>query len=471
MTTYYVGIGGNDGNNGQSWANRKLTLNGAEDIPVAAGDTVYVGPGVYREMLTCDVAGSAGNIITYIGDVTGEHTDGIGGVVRVTGSDNDTTATRAASFSGVQNYRSFRGFTCDLTTGPAIAVGVSGPTVVEDCVFQGAGSSVAFGVAHGAATVAALTCRRCVFVGGTSGAPAIVATRDTYGTAGDLIENCVFLLRAGAQAYEVNRAGGCVIQNCLIVGGGGFNNAAIAANTLVANEDTLTARQNIIVFAAYGMYGAATGDITENYNNFWGCSTDRVNVDTGANSTTYPPMFNLPILQAGVSQVSGLKFPWMFGELSEWSALRRIAGADEPTTDLFGIPRPVTAAKNSWGAIQFQDVELEATTVQAGSYSRVLHDAGQVLVRRIPTTNTEITVTLYMRYEDDYAGDLPRMIIKQPGQADQTDTMTAAADTWEQLTATFTPAASPKYVEVWAESRNTAVADDYDVFFDTLDVA
>ena len=61
MTTYYVGTGGNDSNNGTTWALRKLTLNGAEDIPVAAGDTVYVGAGTYRETLTVDVSGSSGS--------------------------------------------------------------------------------------------------------------------------------------------------------------------------------------------------------------------------------------------------------------------------------------------------------------------------------------------------------------------------------------------------------------------------
>ena len=45
MTIRYVGIGGNDSNDGLSWANRKLTLNGVEDTPVEAGDTVYVGAG------------------------------------------------------------------------------------------------------------------------------------------------------------------------------------------------------------------------------------------------------------------------------------------------------------------------------------------------------------------------------------------------------------------------------------------
>jgi hypothetical protein len=90
MATYYVGIGGNDSNDGTSWSSRKLTLNGAEDIPVAAGDTVYVGPGTYREMLTCDVGGSDGSPITYIGDYDGSHTDGVGGIVRISGSDDDS---------------------------------------------------------------------------------------------------------------------------------------------------------------------------------------------------------------------------------------------------------------------------------------------------------------------------------------------------------------------------------------------
>src|SRR3989304_345197 len=111
MTIYYVGPGGNDANNGLSWANRKLTLNGAEDVPVAAGDTVYVGPGVYREGLVLDVDGSVGNIITYIADVTGQETGGGGGIVRITGRDNDQTATRANAISGVgRDYRTLRGF-------------------------------------------------------------------------------------------------------------------------------------------------------------------------------------------------------------------------------------------------------------------------------------------------------------------------------------------------------------------------
>lgn len=43
MTTYYVGPGGDNAHAGTSWALRKLTLNGAEDIPVAAGAVRQTG--------------------------------------------------------------------------------------------------------------------------------------------------------------------------------------------------------------------------------------------------------------------------------------------------------------------------------------------------------------------------------------------------------------------------------------------
>src|SRR3972149_365873 len=112
MTLRYVGPGGSDANSGLTWALRKLTLNGVEDTPVVAGDTIYVGPGTYRETLTVDVSGTAGNPITYIGDYSGANTDGIGGVVRITGSDNDQSATRAQCITAAttKDYRTFQGF-------------------------------------------------------------------------------------------------------------------------------------------------------------------------------------------------------------------------------------------------------------------------------------------------------------------------------------------------------------------------
>jgi hypothetical protein len=62
------------------------------------------------------------------------------------------------------------------------------------------------------------------------------------------------------------------------------------------------------------------------------------------------------------------------------------------------------------------------------------------------------------------------MVIKQPGQADDTTTDAAAASQWNLLTTTLTPAADPPYVIVELQSLNTAAALAYDVFFDDLKV-
>lgn len=139
MTTYYVGIGGDDGNDGTTWALRKLTLNGAEDIPVAAGDTVYVGPGTYRGELEVDtVAGSSGSPITYIGDYTGANTDGVGGIVRLAGSDDDINDDDANMCIDVDvSYRTFQGFVIDTGEYQQIDI-ASGVTniIIDECYFN-----------------------------------------------------------------------------------------------------------------------------------------------------------------------------------------------------------------------------------------------------------------------------------------------------------------------------------------------
>lgn len=461
MVDRYVGLGGNDGNSGLSWALRKLTLNGVEDTPVVANDTVYVGPGVYRELLTCDVSGNAGNIITYIGDVTGENTDGVGGIVRVTGSDNDQAAARAnvITANGI-DYRTFRGFLSNGTSNNVISIVDGEHWILEDLFVEGENID---GIHVDGNDTLDIIIRRCLIIGQT--AAVFFGSTGSVQNTQSLVENCILLGRT----YDVIcwGLGGVAVRNCLSMLAG----SGVWALNLPGGFTACTVNNTIFVCNGTACRAGALGMLVEDYNTLWGNSTDRTNVNIGANSQTYPPLFLPPILFSGISQISGYKFPWWFGELSEWSQVAQIAGANEPTGDLRGIVRPTTASKNSWGPTQFVDMELESGTVQAGTYSRVLHDAGQVLARRVPVTGVQITITLYMRREANYAGNLPRMIIKQPGVADRTTVMTAAVNTWEQLSDTFTPSAAPGFVEVWAESRNTAAALAYEVFYDTMGVS
>jgi hypothetical protein len=53
------------------------------------------------------------------------------------------------------------------------------------------------------------------------------------------------------------------------------------------------------------------------------------------------------------------------------------------------------------------------------------------------------TVSVYARKDGNYTGTAPQLkALNIPGVADQTDTHTAAANTWEELTVSFTPTAA-----------------------------
>ena len=192
MATYYVGIGGNDSNDGTSWSSRKLTLNGAEDIPVAAGDTVYVGPGTYREMLTCDVGGSDGSPITYIGDYDGSHTDGVGGIVRISGSDDDSSiSTRTPLISASsKNYRTFKSFVISDIPSRAILVDNSTDWTLENLYFTNSTSSAAEIIKTDNATTN-LKIKNCYFTN-INGYPIYLYDNVDQSDTNIVIENCLF---------------------------------------------------------------------------------------------------------------------------------------------------------------------------------------------------------------------------------------------------------------------------------------
>lgn len=288
MATYYVGSGGSDSNSGTSWANRKLTLNGAEDIPVAAGDTVYVAPGTYRETLTVDVSGSSGNPITYIGDYSGANTDGIGGVVRVTGSDNDQTPTRnnAISASG-RNYRTFRGFSFDMGNTNQVLFQVGGTStnwIIEDCVFAHSASSRLLNFEGGGS---AHTVRRCLFA--YSGSVGLYLTHSsTVNDTGTVIENCIFLATRQA-GIRIGRIGGVTIRNCTTINCG----SGIHVETALSSGQTVTVNNCILTANTTALQSVSSGWLVEDYNSLFANSTDRTNVSVGSNSNAYPPLFDV----------------------------------------------------------------------------------------------------------------------------------------------------------------------------------
>ena len=232
MTTYYVRKTGNDSNAGTSAGAAWLTIDKAANT-VAAADTVYVGAGVYRELVTMDTSGSVGNQISYIADVDGSQTGDAGQVIiSAYTTDIDISEQLAACWNmNGKQFITVRGFNMigdygiydNQLAGNRAYDGV----IIEDCVLQGRSYGLYLDLNEGAApTSAGLIIRRC-------NVSILVIRHDTNTSAhvnvGTLIENVqafAFLSSApttgiqiaagtSANTYSV---GGITIANCAVYG-------------------------------------------------------------------------------------------------------------------------------------------------------------------------------------------------------------------------------------------------------------
>lgn len=469
MTIRYVGPGGADGNSGLTWALRKLTLNGVEDTPVVAGDIVYCGPGVYRETLTVDVSGTPGNPITYIADVTGENTDDVGGIIRITGSNNDTTITRNYGIDcTTKTYRTFRGFRFDLC-GLRAFNGISADNcIIEDFIIDAMAED---GIYLATSMQNFIMRRGHIIVNDIYNFGIYMTHISALNNQGVLIENIT--IHGGCSNIATAFVGGITVKNCTLMAG---NYGVQVVGALAAGQTVDVYNSNILGHYR-GVSGTVLGEIIEDYNTFFENNADRENTATGSNSVTYAPLFSPSIFW------DGIKYPWTLFELTEWSQISRrydayddvgimgiYTGVSTLMDDLFGIYRPTGVSLLSWGAIQLREGERETGTKRTGAAAINLNSAGDHQMF-VPVTNISTTIEVYVYREAGYEGLAPQMIIRQPGQDDEVVTDTGASGAWNQLTKTLTPAADPPYVCVILRSHNEALAGNFDVFFDDLDVS
>lgn len=356
MATYYCGIGGNDAADGTTWAKRRLTLNASEDL-LAAGDTLYIGPGTYRELWTIDKSGDAGQPITAIGDYDGSHTDGVGGVVRITGSNDDLSATRATGISATsKNYRTFRGFLLDtFTTGPLIALTSSSTIICDQCLMLAHTTltGVAVTGAHTAVTIS-----NCAFL---YGAGAYFTHTSGVDNTGDVVSNCLFILHKYGNGVNSVRVGGITVKNCTMT----VCDNGVKIQTALTAGQTVTVNNCIFYGCATAALAATTVDeFVEDYNTIFGCGAARSNVNVGAHSITTPPLFDARWffeLVAGGNMLS----PW---DVASYSQLINVAGTSPTTTDMRGTS--VQGTQREWGALEYDStLEIEEGAGGGGAVS------------------------------------------------------------------------------------------------------
>lgn len=363
MATYYVRKTGNDANSGLSAGLAKLTIQAAVNIATTAGDTVYVGAGSYREIVTLAASGSGGSPISIIGDYAGTQT-GDAGIVRITGSDNDQSATRAQCI--VATGKSFivvRGFTFDMATAGLVKFTESGGAdfsdiTVDQCSFQGNGATVACILIQNntaAKKFSNVAITNCLFFGSRDhGVRFDVATENN--TAATTITNCVFVGQGGRGIYCGN-AGGITVRNCTFMstGYGGFDLPGTGTATATVTN-CLFMYCAISTSAAIRAQTAAT--ITEDYNTFWGNASNRSAVSTGANSATRPPLCDMRWFHA---LVGGGSIASAFDMASYSSLVELNSGTGAPSTDMRGASQ--TGSYREWGPLEYNS----ALSISGGS--------------------------------------------------------------------------------------------------------
>lgn len=342
MATYYASATtGNNANAGTSPGAAKATIQAAVNLATAAGDTVKVAPGTYRETVTCGYSGSVGNPITIEGDYTGATFGMRRDVVRITGSNDDITATRSSGITATtKSYLTIRGFALDLHTVASVYMVTCSNIIVEHCYSQQEAVSVYFNGDCSSNTV-----RRIVAENMIRGSAYCIMFAD-FATARDNTANIVELCRISSgsvAAIYILRHGGVTVRNCDMIDCA----RGLYVLTLTAGQTT-TINNCILLSCGTALQANTLGEITEDYNTLWGNLTARTNVSSGANSITRPPLFDTRWF---FEAVNGQRVLTPFDLASYSTLVEYNSGTGAPSTDLRGYT--VRGTYREWGAVEY----------------------------------------------------------------------------------------------------------------------
>ncbi len=473
MAVYYVRKTGNNASAGTSAATAWLTIGKALGATgIASGDTVYVGAGVYREVVT--VAMTSATVETrVVGDVDGVQTGDAGEVQWTAYTTNDKTAPSGLElinlagrdFLTFENFRMVGGSYYRSLAGAICGAGAAGSTNItfRRCVFTGAHNNVggAFDWLPTVDLAANWTFDSCIAL---HGAWFIYLQPPTSSVADyDLniqVTNCLIIGAAtmiemaptGALAFK---PGGLDIVNSTIFG-------TYSLITRVNSSTTIpcTVYSSVSLGQAGSLAASVLGEIVENYNLIWGA---RSNVTAGANSQGGTPIPYAHLFEFGQSALWGMpgRQPFSPGAGSPVLGFGNQAGG--PTTDMLGVPRPAGSgvwsnALRAIGAYERSNTWVRETTIVRTGANALAATGPAVQDFDLPVDAVATTVTVYLRKDSTYAGTAPQLKVvngTEAGVADATATHTAAADTWQAVALTFTPTGKG-IVTVRLQSNDTA---------------
>ena len=402
MATYYVANYGSNANNGTSpstpWLTVQFALGAASGTNpgLTAGDTVWIAPGTYREVVTTTtLTGTAGNTIKIYGDPTFSiaWTSGSMGMVRITNFLSDTvTPTGSQSLAVIGDYVDIQDLCIDGITNGSVTLNNppdyclflrGGNLSVRRCTIQTGhvNRSVGIGVycATGKKTV---TIDRCsvyasfpIFFYSASQ----TATYNLEWTIKDChiqTSTAQFGPTVALGAASANQCTGLNIYNNTILTNGwgiNFENIGQVSGTLVV------LRNNYIVSGQSIGVNNTSGSITiTQSNNVIVAATNYQNVLPTTNTIAAPPF------DFGASRIQAFnQFPW-FAPMTGSPLISAGTATGAPTVDIYG---------NTWTSAPTIGAVESKTESDAGNYVPTERNASAIT---IAPGSTSQSIELYL---------------------------------------------------------------------------
>lgn len=374
MANYFVSnVRGNDstgtGTATAPWATIGKAIGASPAITLSGtGDTLYIEPGVYREVFSLGLSPTSGGPLTIAGDGDGAGFRAGGYATPATGlidwrgwSDDVTGITTQSTFAANgKSYVTLKGLKITgsnvATAQPACLylLGSWSNWTIQDCGFVGtAVNGVCLWVLGSAGAAMNLTIDRCDFLGTAYGIDFRCQVAASEYALNALVRNCQFYGGIAAVRH-VNSGGsgsafatGLTVQSCTGVANTTFVTVS-AANALTTPIGVYGCAA---VLCTTGLFATTSGQIVEDGNALI-CTTPRnANVSAGANSIDKP----CPAVSINDERLYGAPVR-PFGEPSLVGPLLAFGNyGTPPSVDVYNKTRPGTVAAGALERNVFPD--------------------------------------------------------------------------------------------------------------------
>lgn len=486
MANYYVSAARGDDSTGTGtatnpWASISKAIGSSPAITLSGtGDTLYIEPGIYRELVVLGLSPTSGGPLAIVGDGTGAgflaggYTTPATGNVEWRGWTDDVTPTTSAellsasgkSYVAVKNIKMIGG---NGATGQSCfyIAGTFSNWDFEDVQFFGSGTRAIVGTADAVVGAALnVTFKRCdvlstaassTYIGIRIRAP-LTATAEW--DLNVLFQNCNFFGSADAIQYVTNAGSGTLWGTGIKVQQCGF--FWCTRGFRVASNPTITTPSSVygclFAYSSACITATTAGQIVEDGNTYMACSTPLTNVSAGSNSQAVAcPAFNL-----NDSRIFGGLLRPAFEPSAVSPALGMGNYGTPPTVDILNRVRPEGGGSlsPSCGATERHDTAIVQTgTVQAGAAALQLTGPGS-MEWLVPVGAASTSLTIYTRVDANYGTTNPPVFEvdaePQYGVSYASATASSSTGAWHQIAiGSFTPT-SPGWVKVRVRAKPDA---------------